>query len=218
MCSPSLLTFLQADDWPTNNFPFIWMKSQDSNELTEVEVDFANDGQLASSSSVMPPHPLRAHDQILNFLQTDKFLFPNFFISSFLHVRRPPWEEAGSVVCRALTHWLASGSTQHHVLLRHLRFPQPGEAGSRIYIPHEKGGPVLAQDTGFPLHRLLRVAGLWWRYFNLPPTWKARSPYIYIPQEQDGPVQSPNLKSKSHYDRRSFNQYVWGWSHVTTDG
>jgi hypothetical protein len=37
-------------------------------------------------------------------------------------------------------------------------------ARSRIYIPHEHGGPVIPSGTGIPFHRLLRLAGLRWRY------------------------------------------------------
>jgi hypothetical protein len=43
-----------------------------------------------------------------------------------------------------------------------LRFeaPQPGGPGPHIYIPREQGGPVMTPGTGFPFHRLLRLAGL----------------------------------------------------------
>jgi hypothetical protein len=33
-----------------------------------------------------------------------------------------------------------------HILLSHLRLPQPGGPGSRIYIPQEQGGPVIPPD------------------------------------------------------------------------
>jgi hypothetical protein len=46
-----------------------------------------------------------------------------------------------------------------HILLSHLRLPQPGGPGSRIYVPQEQGGPVIRSGTGFPLCRLLRLAG-----------------------------------------------------------
>jgi hypothetical protein len=49
------------------------------------------------------------------------------------------------------------------------RLPQPGWPGSRIYIPQEQGGPVIPPGTGFPFHRLLRLAGLRWRRSNPPP-------------------------------------------------
>jgi hypothetical protein len=42
---------------------------------------------------------------------------------------------------------------------------------SRIYILQEQGGPVIPPAIGFPFCCLLRVTGLWWRYFNPPPHW-----------------------------------------------
>jgi hypothetical protein len=49
------------------------------------------------------------------------------------------------------------------------RHPQPGGLGLRIYIPQEQGGPVVLAGTGFPFHRLPRLAWLQWRYWNPPP-------------------------------------------------
>jgi hypothetical protein len=46
------------------------------------------------------------------------------------------------------------------------RLSQPGGPGSHIYIPQEEGGPVIPQGTGFPVRRLLRLAGLRWGYSN----------------------------------------------------
>jgi hypothetical protein len=51
----------------------------------------------------------------------------------------------------------------------HLRLPQPGGPGSRIYIPLEQDGPVIPPGTGFLLCRLLRLAGQRWKYSNPPP-------------------------------------------------
>jgi hypothetical protein len=45
----------------------------------------------------------------------------------------------------------------------------PGGPGPRIYIPQEQRGPVIPPGTGFPCRRLLRLAGLLWRYSNPPP-------------------------------------------------
>jgi hypothetical protein len=49
------------------------------------------------------------------------------------------------------------------------RLPQPGGPGPRIYIPQEEGGPVIPPGIGFPFRRLLRLAGLRWRYSYPPP-------------------------------------------------
>jgi hypothetical protein len=66
-----------------------------------------------------------------------------------------------------------SHGTQNHKLLSHfLRLPQPvGPVGPgpRIYIPKEEGGPDIPPGTGFPFRRLLRLAGLPWRYSIPPP-------------------------------------------------
>jgi hypothetical protein len=60
--------------------------------------------------------------------------------------------------------------TQGHILLSHnSRLLHPGGPGPRIYIPQEQGGPVIPQGTGFPFRRLLRLAGLRWRYSTPPP-------------------------------------------------
>jgi hypothetical protein len=60
--------------------------------------------------------------------------------------------------------------TQDHILLsQFLRLPQPGDPGSRIYIPQEQGGSVISPGTGFPFCHLLRLAGLRRRYSNPPP-------------------------------------------------
>jgi hypothetical protein len=50
-----------------------------------------------------------------------------------------------------------------------LRLPQPWGPGARIYIPQEQGNPVIPPGTGFPFHRLQRLAGLRLRYSNPPP-------------------------------------------------
>jgi hypothetical protein len=144
----------------------------------------------------------------------DQILFPFGMLLSeicgLISARRPLWREDGSTICSAITQWSESRRTRNNTLLSHLRLPQPGGSGSRVYISQEQGGPVILPGFGFPWRRLLRPAGLLWRYSNPSPNWRARSPYIYIyiPQELDGPVQSQTQKSKSPYDRRSVNQYV----------
>jgi hypothetical protein len=72
-------------------------------------------------------------------------------------------------LARAVTLWSGSRRTQDHILLSHLRLPQPGGPGPSIYIPQEEGGPVIPPGTGFPFCRLLRLAGLRWKYSNPPP-------------------------------------------------
>jgi hypothetical protein len=103
-------------------------------------------------------------------------------ICGLVSVGRPLWREDGSAICSAITQWSESLRIRNNILLSHLRLPQPGGPGSRIYIPQEQGGPLMPPGTGFPLRRLLRLAGLRWRYSNPPPTWRTRFPYLYTVQ------------------------------------
>jgi hypothetical protein len=50
-----------------------------------------------------------------------------------------------------------------------LRLSQPVGPGLRIYIPQEQCGSVMPPGIGFSFRRLLRLAGLRWRYLNPPP-------------------------------------------------
>jgi hypothetical protein len=45
-------------------------------------------------------------------------------------------------LARAVTLGSKSRRTHNHILLSHLRLPQPGGPGPCIYIPQEQGGPV----------------------------------------------------------------------------
>jgi hypothetical protein len=53
-------------------------------------------------------------------------------------------------LARAVTLGSKSRRTHDHILLSHLRLPQPGGPGHCIYIPQEQGGPVIPPGTGFP--------------------------------------------------------------------
>jgi hypothetical protein len=90
-------------------------------------------------------------------------------ICGLVSVWHPLWREDESAICSVIAQWSESLRTRNHILLSHLRLSQPGGPGSRIYIPQEQGGPVIPSGTGFPLRRLLRLAGLRWRYSNPPP-------------------------------------------------
>jgi hypothetical protein len=92
----------------------------------------------------------------------DQILFPVGMLLSeiccLVSMGRLLWREDGSAICSLITQWSESRRTRNHTLLSHLRLPQPGRPGSRIYIPQEHGGAVIPPDTGFPLRRLLRLA------------------------------------------------------------
>jgi hypothetical protein len=67
-------------------------------------------------------------------------------------------------LARAVTLGSKSHRTQSH-----LRLPQPGGPVPRIYIPQEQSVPVIPPGSGFPIHRLLLLAGLRLRYSISPP-------------------------------------------------
>jgi hypothetical protein len=50
-------------------------------------------------------------------------------------IGRPLWREDGSTICSVIKKWSESLGTRNHTLLSHLRLPQPGGPGSRIYPP-----------------------------------------------------------------------------------
>jgi hypothetical protein len=54
------------------------------------------------------------------------------------------------VLARAVTLGSKSRRTHDHILLSHLRLPQPGGPGLCFYIPQEQGGPDIPPGTGFP--------------------------------------------------------------------
>jgi hypothetical protein len=129
---------------------------------------------------------------------------------------RPLWREEGSLICSVITQWSESLRTGNHIILSHLRLPQPRRPGSHIYIPQEHGGPVMPPGTGVPFTSslttcLLRLAGLRWRYSKPPPNWRDRALYMQPSGTGSSSLKSSQCqsqKSKSRYDRRPVNQYV----------
>jgi hypothetical protein len=70
-----------------------------------------------------------------------------------------------------------SSGTHDHILLSQIWDSPILDGQVRvIYIPQEQRGPVIAPGSGFPFRRLLRFAGLRWRYSNPPPQWHSRLP------------------------------------------
>jgi hypothetical protein len=62
-------------------------------------------------------------------------------ICGLVYGGRPLWREDGSAICSVITQWSDSLRTRNHILLSHLRLPQPRGSGSRIYIPSGTGWP-----------------------------------------------------------------------------
>jgi hypothetical protein len=120
-------------------------------------------------------------------------------ICGLVSMGRPLWREDGSAICSVITQWSESLRTRNHTLLSHLRPPQPGGPGSRIYIPQEQSGPVIPPGTRFPFHPLLRLAGLQWRYSNPPPTWRDMS-RIALLMSWGG----PNIEPRSDHYKTPF--------------
>jgi hypothetical protein len=68
-----------------------------------------------------------------------------------LCVRRPLWWRGGSVFCNAITYCLEPRRAHNHILLSHLRLPQPGWPGLCICIPQEQGGQSKVKVTLWPM-------------------------------------------------------------------
>jgi putative component of toxin-antitoxin plasmid stabilization module len=137
-------------------------------------------------------HPCGTCDQIL--LRVGMLLSE---ICGLVSVGRPLWREDVSPIYSVITHWFESLRTRSHTLLSHLRLPQPGGSGSRIYIPQEQGGPVIPPALG----SLYDSQGYGGGILTLSQPGGPGS-RIYIPQEQGGPVLPPALGSL--YDSQGY--------------
>jgi hypothetical protein len=93
-------------------------------------------------------------------------------------------------LARAVTLVSKSHRTHGHILLSHLRLPQPGGPGSRIYIPQEQRDPVIPPGTRFPFCRLLRLAGTTVEVFELAST-RART--VIVVQERRSKMISQSI-------------------------
>jgi hypothetical protein len=63
-------------------------------------------------------------------------------------VGRPLWREDRSAICSVITQWSESLRIRNHTLLSHLRLPQPGGPGSRIYIPRKRMAQLYSRALG----------------------------------------------------------------------
>jgi hypothetical protein len=85
----------------------------------------------------------------------------------FVDVARTLWREDRSVVHNCC--WPHQRSHSQVRVPKIRGSPQPGGPGSCIYIAQEQESLTIIPGTGFPFRRLLRLAGLRWRYSNPPP-------------------------------------------------
>jgi hypothetical protein len=72
---------------------------------------------------------------------------------------------------------LESRGTRDHILLSQIR-DSPNLEG-QVRVPQERGSPVIPPGTGFPFRRLLRLAGIRWRYSNPPSEYTNTFQIIY---------------------------------------
>jgi hypothetical protein len=113
----------------------------------------STDGQSVSWSCVKPHPGLRT-----------RFLWLSHGCG-FVDVGRPIWREEGSVASAVI---LGSESRETH---DHILLFQAGDfwrARSPCLYPQRQGGSVIPSGIVFPFRRLLRLAGLRWRYLNPP--------------------------------------------------
>jgi hypothetical protein len=93
---------------------------------------------------------------------------------------------------------------------------QPGRSGPRIYIPQEQSGPVVPPGTGFPFCRLLRFAGLRWRYSNPPPHGKKDRSRLLCPLICKGPDMDWSLIVFPHFHCLLDGKTIlWSWNRLS---
>jgi hypothetical protein len=121
----------------------------------------------------------------------DQILLPVGMLLSeiwgLVSVGRPLWREDGRATYSVITQWSESRKTRNHTLLSHLRLPETGGSGSRIYVPQEQGGPVIPRALGS-----LYVVS----YDSQGYSRGILTLSVHILQEQDGPDQSQSQKLK----------------------
>jgi hypothetical protein len=121
------------------------------------ESELLYDWRFTANQSVLATSPLR--------LTTSNFIFQLNTCGYSLYVTSSLWREDGSVVYNCC--WCSpahsfsdpspAGRMSTYYCLR-LETSQLGGLDPHIYIPQERGGPVIPQGTWFPSHRLrLRI-------------------------------------------------------------
>jgi hypothetical protein len=108
-----------------------------------------------------------------NVKSKSKLLYDWWSVSQHVLVSCPLWNlwpditSCLKVAVLFLRGVLSDERTGLHFAVQSLNGPGRVEPISMLYISQEQGGPVIPPGTGFPLRRLLRLAGLGWRYSNL---------------------------------------------------
>jgi hypothetical protein len=135
-----------------------WLVSQSQSHFTT--------GGLPHHQFILAPSPFRLTATI----------FFNRTLAVIVITKHPLWREDGSVV--RICCWFSpaqsfsgqsTAESWPHFTISDSRLPQPGGPGPHIYISQGQGGPFIPSGTGFPFRRLLRLAGIRWRYSTPPP-------------------------------------------------
>jgi hypothetical protein len=129
--------------------------------IQKVEVRVTLRLAVSRQSVRLGDKPLETHDQRLFFFQL------NTYVATSL---TRGWDRLQLLLVLASAVILVSESreTHDHILLSQIRDSHNLEDEvPRIYIPQEQCGPVIPSRRQW-VHRLLRLAGLRWRYSNPP--------------------------------------------------
>jgi hypothetical protein len=134
---------------------------------SQSESKLLSDGRFTANQFVLATSPLRPTTRIVIFQLNTCCYSPyvTFSLTSGWVCRL----QLLLVLTSAVILRSESRGTHDHILLSHIRDPQPGRPGSPIPILQEQGGSVIPPGTGFPFRRLLRLARLRWRYWIPPP-------------------------------------------------
>jgi hypothetical protein len=152
-----------------------------SRKVADTRPDEGNEVEVNLRPTVCRPvcpgarRPSGTHDQLFFLLEISfRQLWLCYFVAPSLTRGR---------VCNLLVQLLLglaiaatlgskSRTTHGHILLSHLRLPQPGRPGPHIYIPQEQGGPVIPPRVlGSLFVASYDTQVLWWRYSNPLPHW-----------------------------------------------
>jgi hypothetical protein len=143
---------------------FIDWLSTDSVRQSESQSYFTTGGLLPIISSWRQA----PRDSRLAFFSTEHLRLQSFSTSSLTRGRVCPLQLLLVLASAAI---LGSKFRGIHVIFYCLRFETPPTW--RVRSPHlyspGTGWPFIPLGTGFPFRRLLRLAGLRWRYSNPPP-------------------------------------------------
>jgi hypothetical protein len=115
-----------------------WYEHGDK-RLVEVEVEVTWRPTVSRLISLGVRHPSGSRDQFYFLLEISfRQLEPCNFVAPSLGLAR-------AVTLGSKSRW-----THGHILLSHLRVPQPGGPDPRIYIPQEQGGPDITPGHWVP--------------------------------------------------------------------